>query len=338
MALKVYGVDFGTSMFKLYKKGKGIVVDEKNIIAIENGHKVMAIGNEAFEMYEKAPENVLVTYPVRNGVIADIAYMEALFSSFIKHMCGGSKPSAADYIVAVPTDITEVEKRAFADLIMSSIAKVHSIRVVEKPIAAALGADLDITNAHGVMVVDLGADTTEISVLSLGGIVLSRLLPVGGNRLDEAIAMTIKKHCNLYIGAKTAEQLKIELGSAYPDSDEYKSIYGRDVVTGLPTKKDISSKLIHEAIKDYLFQIIDAIKMILERTPPEISSDIIDSGIYITGGGAKIKGFDTLISQCTELNVNICSSPSNTVANGLGRMIEDPTLITLTQDIRRTVR
>lgn len=337
MALKVYGVDLGTSMFKLYKKGKGIVIDQKNIIAIENGHKVMAIGDEAFEMYEKAPENVLVTYPVRNGVIADIAYMEALFSSFIKRLSTG-KPAAADYIVAVPTDITEVEKRAFADLIMSSIAKVHSIRVVEKPIAAALGADLDITNAHGVMVVDLGADTTEISVLSLGGIVLSRLLPVGGNKLDEAIAMNIKKNCNLYIGAKTAEVLKMELGSAFPDSDEYKSIYGRDVVTGLPTKKDITSKLIYEAIKDYLFQIIDAIKMILERTPPEISSDIIDSGIYITGGGALIKGFDKLISQYTELNVNVCSSPSNTVAYGLGRMIEDPNLITLTQDIRRTTR
>lgn len=338
MALKVYGVDLGTSMFKLYKKGKGIVIDEKNIIAIENGHKVMAIGNEAFEMYEKAPENVLVTYPVRNGVIADIAYMEALFSSFIKQMCGGSKPSSADYIVAVPSGITEVEKRAFADLIMSSIAKIHSIRVVEKPVAAALGADLDITNAHGVMIIDLGADTTEISVLSLGGIVLSRLLPVGGNRLDEAIAMTIKKHYNLYIGSKTAEILKMELGSAFPDSDATKSIYGRDVVTGLPVKKDISAKLIHEAIKDYLYQIIDAIKMILERTPPEIAADIIDSGIYITGGGANIKGFDKLISLGTELSVNVCSSPSNTVAYGLGRMIEDPTLITLTQDIRRTAR
>ncbi len=338
MALKVYGVDFGTSMFKLYKKGKGIVIDQKNIIAIENGHNVMAIGDEAFEMYEKAPENVLVTYPVRNGVIADIAYMEALFSSFIKQMCKGSKPSSADYIVAVPTDITEVEKRAFADLILSSIAKVHSIRVVEKPIAAALGADLDITNAHGVMVVDLGADTTEISVLSLGGIVLSRLLPVGGNKLDEAIAMTIKKNCNLYIGAKTAEILKVELGSAFGDSDEVKSIYGRDVVTGLPTKKEISSALVYEAIKDYLFQIIDAIKMILERTPPEISSDIIDSGIYITGGGAGIKDFDKLISMGTELNVNICSSPSDTVAYGLGRMIEDPNLITLASDIRRTSR
>ena len=197
---------------------------------------------------------------------------------------------------------------------------------------------LSFTSKHSIVLPNISCSKTEISVLSLGGIVLSRLLPVGGNKLDEAIAMTIKKNCNLYIGAKTAEILKMELGSAFPDSDEYKSIYGRDVVTGLPTKKDITSKLIYEAIKDYLFQIIDAIKMILERTPPEISSDIIDSGIYITGGGANIKGFDQLISQGTELNVNVCSSPSSTVAYGLGRMIEDPTLITLTQDIRRTVR
>lgn len=335
MGSKILGVDFGTSVFKMYKKGKGIVIDQKNIIAIENGRNVIAVGDEAFEMYEKAPENVLVTYPVKNGVIADIAYMEALFSSFIKKAGGGSRPGPADYIVAVPTDITEVEKRAFTDLILSSVAKVHSINVVEKPVAAALGADLDITNARGVMMVDIGADTTEISVLSLGGIVLSRLLPIGGNKLDEAICMNIKKNCNLFIGSKTAEQLKKDLGSAFPGEKGVRSIYGRDVVTGLPVRKNIEADLIYDSIKDYLSQIIDAIKMILERTPPEITADIIESGIYITGGCANISGLDKLISQNTELKVNVCKNPEDTVAYGLGRIIEDPTLMTLTHDVRR---
>ena len=334
----IYGADIGTSNIKIYNGITKEILNEKNVIAIKNKKDIFAIGDEAYEMFEKAPENIKVSFPVKNGVIAELKDMESLFEKFFIKCNHPKVVRSGRFLIAVPTDVTDVERRAFQDVIAESDIRAKEIRIVEKPIAAALGADLDITNAHGVMVVDLGADTTEISVLSLGGIVLSRLLPVGGNKLDEAIAMNIKKNCNLYIGAKTAEVLKMELGSAFPDSDEYKSIYGRDVVTGLPTKKDITSKLIYEAIKDYLFQIIDAIKMILERTPPEISSDIIDSGIYITGGGALIKGFDKLISQCTELNVNVCSSPSDTVAYGLGRMIEDPNLITLTQDIRRTTR
>lgn len=335
MGRRVYGIDFGTKELKIYRKDKGLLVSQKNVIAIENGKKIIAIGDEAYEMYEKSPDNVLVVFPVKNGVIADIAYMEGLFSSFMKKINNGSRPSSADYVVAVPTDITDVEKRAFTDLILSSVAKVKSIRIVEKPIAAALGANLDITNAHGVMMVDIGADTTEISVLSLGGIVISRLLTIGGNTLDESICAVIKKHCNLYIGNKTAENLKVNLGSAFPRDEGTMSVYGRDVVTGLPVMKEIPSLLIYKAMREYLNNIVDAIRMILERTPPEISSDIIDSGIYVTGGCASIKYIGDLISKDTELDVNICDDPLNTVVNGLGRLIEDSTFLMLSSEIKK---
>ncbi len=334
MGKRVYGVDFGTKELKIYKKGKGIVVSEKNVIATENKNRIIAIGDEAYEMNEKAPENVEVIFPVKNGVIADIAYMEGLFSSFMKKINNGSKPSSADYLVAVPTDITDVEKRAFTDLILSSIAKIKSIRIIEKPIAAALGANLDINNAHGVMIVDIGADTTEISVLSLGGIVISKLLTIGGNTFDEAICASVKKNCNLYIGRKTAETLKIKLGSAYPTDEGTYTIFGRDVVTGLPLSKEIPSILVYDAMHEYLNSIFDAIRMILERTPPEISSDIIDSGIYITGGCASIRHLADLVSKETELGVNICDDSLNTVIKGLGRIIEDSTYQILPDSIK----
>ena len=338
MSGRVYGVDLGTSSIKIYKKGKGIVCNEKNIIAIENRKKVIAIGDSAYEMYEKSPENVDVSFPVRKGVIADIAHMEALFNGFIRKINKGGKAASARYVVAIPTDITEVEKKAFIDLIESSVAKVKDVVVVDKPIAAALGAELDITNARGVMMVDIGAATTEIAILSLGGIVISKLLPIGGETFDEAIATSIKKKCNLFIGNKTAGALKEELGCAYPTADGEKYIYGRNVVTGLPQEINIKSPLIYEAIKESLNAIVDAIKMILERTPPEISSDIIDSGIYISGGSALIRQFAELISEQTELQANICFNPASAVVKGLGRIIEEPALSQLAVDPRKTVR
>lgn len=332
---KVYGLDFGTRELKIYRRGKGIVVNEKDVIAIENKKKILAVGDEAFEMFEKAPDNVEIVFPVKNGVIADINYMEGLLSSFLKRVNNGKKASLADYVVAVPTDITDVQKRAFTDLIMSSNAKVNSIRIIEKPIAAALGADLDINNAHGVLIVDIGADTTEISVISLGGIVISRLLNIGGNTLDEAIAINVKKKCGLYIGQKTAEMLKIKIGSAFPVDEGSEMVFGRDVVTGLPVSKEVPSLLIYDAIYEYLANIIDSIRMILERTPPEISSDIIDSGIYLTGGCAHIKHLSELISKETELNVNICENSTDTVINGIKRVIEDGTYLKISSDFRK---
>lgn len=334
MASKVFGIDFGTSTIKVYRKGQGIVFNERNIIAISNKKNVIAVGDDAFEMYEKAPSNIKVSYPVRNGVIADVADMTALLTCFIKQLNGGKRPGAADYIVATPTDITEVERRSFYDLIASSDLKVGHIKIVEKPIADAVGAGLNVTNAHGVMVVDIGADTTEISVLSLGGIVLSKLIPVGGNRFDDAIKSMVKRKYNLYIGDKTAENIKKKLASAIPEVEGSVKIFGRDVVSGLPIEMEIKSSDVYEAISEYLFAIIDSTKIILERTPPEITADFIESGIYITGGSAKIFALDKLLHQETDLKINICPDSSSTVVNGLGKIMEEPKLANLADALR----
>lgn len=334
MALKAFGIDLGTSTIKIYKKGHGIVLNERNIIAIADRKKVIAFGDEAYDMYEKAPANISVSYPVRNGVIADVANMLTLINQFMQRISGGKRLGSADYIVAVPTDITEVERRAFYDLIMNSNLKVGNIKIVEKPVADALGAGLDVTTAKGVMVVNIGADTTEISILSLGGIVLSKLIQIGGNKLDESIKSIVKRKYNLYIGDKTAENIKKKLASALPQVEATVKVYGRDVVTGLPKEMEVSSGTVYEAIQEYLYTIIDSIRIILERTPPEISSDIIDSGIYITGGSANIFSLDELIHKETELKVNICPNASTTVVNGLGRIIEDHKLSSLADSLK----
>lgn len=334
MATKAYGIDFGTSTIKIYRKGSGIVLDERNIIAIADRKTIIASGNDAYDMYEKAPSNIAVTYPVRSGVIADVANMLALLNHFMFRISGGKRPGTADFIIAAPTDITEVERRSFHDLVASSNLKTRHIKIVEKPIADAVGAGLDVMTARGVMVVDIGADTTEVSILSLGGIVLSKIIPVGGNRLDEAIKNIVKRKYNLYIGDKTAENIKKKLASAFPTVEATVKVYGRDVVTGLPTEMEVSSANVYEAISEYMYNIIDAIKIILERTPPEISSDIIDSGIYVTGGSAKIFALDELLHKETGLKINICPDSTNTVVLGLGRIMEDHKLSSLADTLR----
>lgn len=337
MTGKIFGIDLGTSTIKIYQKNYGIIIDEKNMIAVANRKQVIAAGDEAYEMYEKAPANINVTYPVKNGVIADIANMLELLNYMIHKINKKSKKiTASTVIVAPPSDITEVEKRAFFDLVASSNIKTKNIKVVEKPIADAVGIGLDVTNAKGVMVVDIGADTTEVSILSLGGIVISKLIPIGGNRLDDSIKSYIKKNYNLIIGDKTAENIKKALATAVPSEEQSVRVYGRNVVTGLPAEVEISSAYVYESITEYLYSIVDAIRIILERTPPEISSDIIDSGIYVTGGSAYIKGLDKLISKETGLGVNICNEATNTVVNGLGRIIEDKKLISLACSLKQT--
>lgn len=334
MASKVYGIDFGTSTIKIYKRGQGVILDERNVIAVTDKKNVIAAGDDAFEMYEKAPSNILVTYPVRNGVIADVANMMALLKCFMQKTNGAKRLGASDFIVATPTDITEVERRSFYDLIASSGLKIGRIKIVEKPIADALGAGLEVMTARGVMIVDIGADTTEVSILSLGGIVLSKLIPVGGNKLDESIKNIVKKKYNLFIGDKTAENIKKKLACAFPTLQASVKVYGRDVVTGLPSEMEINSTDVFEAISEYLYTIIDSIRIILERTPPEISSDIIDSGIYVTGGSAKIFALDELLHKETDLKINICPDPSNTVVNGLGKIMEDNKLAVLADMIK----
>lgn len=334
MAQKIFGIDFGTSTIKISRKGHGIVLDERNVIAIADRKSIIATGDEAYDMYEKAPANVLVTYPVRNGVIADVENMTALLNHFMRKVCGSKRPGTADYIVATPTDVTEVERRSFYELISHSGLRYRHIKIVEKPIACALGAGLEIMDAKGVMIVDIGADTTEVSIISLGGIVLSKLIPIGGNKMDEAIKNTVKKKYNLYIGDKTAENIKKKLASAIPDVKASVKVFGRAVVSGLPEEMEVDSETVYEAIIEYIYNIIDAIRIILEKTPPEISSDIIDEGIYISGGSAGIFGLRELISKETGLKVNICEDSANTVAKGLCRIMDEPGLSSLATVLR----
>lgn len=329
MAGKAIGIDFGTSSIKFYKNGEGVILHEKSVIAIYNKVHTFAVGNEAFEMYEKAPANIDVSYPVKNGVIADIGNMQAMIDYFFQVLDGKRKLKGADYYIAVPTDITEVEKRAYFDLISNTNLRPKKIHVVEKPIADALGMNLDITKSTGTLVVDIGANTTEISVLSLGGIVLSRLIPVGGNKFDEAIITKIKKDKNFVIGEKSAELIKKTIGSAYV-TDETMDICGRNLVTGLPSEITVSGEDVYDALNELFQNIVDSIKIILERTPPEISSDIYKSGVYITGGSSRIKDLGRYVYEQLGLKVNLCEEPESTVIAGLGAIIEDPNLAKLT--------
>lgn len=324
---KTFGIDLGTRALKIYKKNEGVIYDAKNILAIADSSRIIAIGDDAFEMFGKAPSNIEVTYPVKFGVIADIKNMQSMLNLVFEEIAKThGKLNGADFIITAPTDITEVEKKAFVDLVAKTDIKPRKVRIAERPIADALGAGLNVTEATGVMVVDIGADTTEISVLSLGGIVLSRLVPIGGNKFDEDIINSVKKKYNLVIGNKTAEVIKINLATSIaPEEGKVDTIkvYGRDVVNGLPTEKEIDSAFVYESISEHLHNIVDSVKIILEHTPPEIASDIIDSGIYVTGGSAKIRNLDILLGNETELKINICEDSANTVALGLGKIIEN---------------
>lgn len=316
-----YGIDLGTSNIKIYSKTEDEVLVEKNMIAFANKKQLFAYGNSAFEMYEKAPSNIQISYPLNNGVIADIKNMELLLKSFMNDLMHNAiKP--ADYYVAVPWDVTEVEKRAFYDLVKESGIKAKKIMIVEKSIADGLGMDIDVKNAQGVLVVNVGFDTTEISILSLGGVVISKLITVGGRQFDEAIRDAVRKEYSLVIGAKTAEHVKVQLKELEKEG-KAAIVYGRDIRTGLPVEREIPPSLVNDALKPLFSDIIDNVKVILERTPPELAADIYRHGIYVTGGASQVAHFNELLSTGTGLNVNSSENPIASAALGLAKIIKD---------------
>jgi len=321
LAYNVYGIDLGTNNIKIYSKNDDKILVEKNMIAIENKHTVFAYGDSAFDMYEKAPGNITVSYPLSHGVIADIKNMETLVKFFISDFQDGSlKPS--DFIIAVPSDITEVEKRAFYDLIKDAGVKAKKIMVVEKAVADGLGMGIDVKTSQGVIVVNVGYETTEISILSLGGIVLSRLIKVGGAKFDEAIRNAVRKEFSLIIGGKTAENIKMSI----PELDEAGNgaiVYGRDIVTGLPVEREIPTKLVISSLEEHFNTIIDNVKVILERTPPELGADIYRNGIYLTGGASQVAHLAERLHDGTGLKVNISENPLTSVAIGLAKIINE---------------
>lgn len=321
MQNNVFGIDLGTSNIKIYHRADDTILVEKNMIAIENKNNVFAYGDSAFDMYEKAPSNIHISYPLSNGVIADIHNMEKIVRFFINDLTGNSIKSS-DYYIAVPTDVTEVEKRAFYDLIKDANVKAKRIMVVEKAVADGLGLDIDVKNSQGVLIVNVGFDTTEISILSLGGIVLSRLIKVGGQKFDDAIRAAVRKQYNLIIGGKTAENVKIALAELEKEG-KGAIVYGRDIVTGLPVERELPTALIDECLLEHFYTIIDNIKVILERTPPELAADIYRHGIYLTGGASQVSHLAELIQKGTGLKVNVSENPVTSVALGISRIIKD---------------
>ena len=322
MAGNIFGVDLGTRNLKVYSKGLGKVFNEKNAVAIVGKNRLYAYGDRAYDMYEKAPESIDIKFPINKGVIADYNFMQTMLYEFLeKHSKG--RVHGAEFVVAVPTDITEVEKKAFFDIFYKSSLKSRLVLLCEKPIADAVGLGIDVNEPTGVMVVDFGADTTEISVISLGGLVLSTLLNFGGNRIDESIISYIKKNFNLVIGQKTAMQLKETLANGIGSNEDSMVVVGRNLLSGLPIEMEVTSETVYEAIKSDLASVCTSIKMILERTPPELAKDIIHDGIYITGGGSQIKDLDTLFTDITGIKVNQCEIPEECVVRGLVKIVSD---------------
>lgn len=317
-----FGIDVGTGNLKIFNRADGTIVCEKNTIAIVEGDRMYAYGDAAYSMYEKAPESIEVSFPVVNGVIADFDNMQTMLLEMLEHKLG-ARLKGSEIVIAVPNDITEVEKKAFYDLMAKTKVKLQSILLCEKPLADAMGLGLDITQPNGIMIVDMGADTTEISVISLGGLVISNLLPIGGNRLDELILTYLRRHFNLFIGNKTARSLKENIGYTSPDYEASQKVVGRDVVSGLPIEMEIESHVVYEGIKDELENLSNNIKIILEKVPPELAKDVVNSGIYLTGGGAKLNGLAEYLNQITNIQINVAQDGETAVARGLGQVLCD---------------
>ncbi|MBQ6106010.1 MAG: rod shape-determining protein [Lachnospiraceae bacterium] len=325
MAVKVFGIDFGTDSTKIYRKGQGVVFHQKSAISFRNHKKIIAIGDEAFEMYGKTPDAIDVRFPINHGVIAEFANMLSLLNCMFLDLTRiFGKFRGATFYITVPSDITEVEKKAFYDLVDSSIVRPRKIYLVEKPIADAIGAGIDIVKSQGTMLVNIGADTTEISIISLGGIMFSKLLPVGGNQFNEAIINNIRKKYNLLIGTKTAEMLKCDLVHFSSVRDDTENAFGRDLVTGLPRECEITTELVNNAVAEQMQTIFENIRVILDRTPPEIAADVYHNGIYVTGGSAALNGLDFLFrTNLGDNKINVSDYGSMTVTTGLAKVIED---------------
>lgn len=316
-----FGIDLGTSNIKIYSLADDSILVEKNMIAIQNKKSVFAYGDSAYDMYEKAPSNIEISFPLSNGVISDINNMEELIRFFINDLSRNSiKPG--DFYITVPTDITDVEKRAFYDLLKEADVKAKHIWRVEKAIADGLGLGVDVKTSQGVLVVNVGYDTTEISILSLGGIVRSRLIKTGGFKFDEAIRNAVRKSFNLVIGSKTSEEVKNTLSDLIA-ADEPAVVYGRDLVTGLPVERELPTDMVSESMNEAYKVIIDNIKVILEITPPELAADIYKHGLYLTGGASQSAHLGEKIAKSTGLKVNVSENPITSVAIGLSKIMKN---------------
>jgi len=318
------GIDLGTATTLVYLRGEGIVLCEPSVVAIyKNTGLPLAVGEEAKRMLGKTPGSIVAIRPMRDGVIADFAVTEEMLRYFIKKAYSRKMVVGPRIVIAVPSGITEVERRAVKD--SANRAGAREVIPVEEPIAAAIGVGLPIAEPQGSMIIDVGGGTTEIAVLSLGGIVYARSIRVGGDEMDLAIVEHMKKNYNLMIGERTAEKIKIKIGSAWPIDEELSiEVRGRDLITGLPKFIKANSEEIRTALETPLREIVEAAKVTLERTPPELASDLIERGIVLCGGGSLLRGLDKLISEETGLACFVADDPLTAVAIGTGKILEEP--------------
>lgn len=317
------GIDLGTATTLVFVKGEGVVLCEPSVVAIERGTShVLAVGEEAKRMLGRTPGNIIAIRPMKDGVIADFEITEAMLRYFIKKVHHRRVLVRPRIVIAIPSGITEVEKRAVKD--SAERAGAREVFLIEEPIAAAIGAGLPIQEPIGNMIIDVGGGTTEIAVISLAGTVFSKSIRIGGDEMNEAIIEYLKKTYNLMVGERTSEDIKIKIGSAYPLEEEMSvEVKGRDLVAGLPKTVTVTSEEVREALQEPLRAILEVIKMSLERTPPELAADLIDHGIVMAGGGSLLRGLDKLISEETGLPVHITEDPVTAVANGTGRVLSE---------------
>ena len=320
---KDIGIDLGTANTLIFMKNKGIIMREPSVVAVDTRNDtVKYVGQQAKDVVGRTPGSIVTMRPLKDGVIADFDITASMLQIFIKKVCGNTFFTRPNIIICIPSGVTEVERRAVREVAVK--AGGRRVSIIEEPMAAAIGAGLPVAEATGSMVVDIGGGTSEVAVISLGGIVTARSVRVGGDEFDSAIIQYVKRKHNLLIGERTAETIKIEIGSAYTyENEEPLEIKGRNLVDGLPKNIMISPEEVREALEDSLSNVIDAIKTTLERTPPELSADIIDHGIVLTGGGALLRGLDRLISQETGMLVKVAEDPLDCVAKGTGKVLDD---------------
>ncbi|MEK6554051.1 MAG: rod shape-determining protein [Bdellovibrionota bacterium] len=333
-------IDLGTANTLVYVKGKGIILNEPSVVAVQKNYRgmqnrVLAVGKEAKDMLGRTPGSIVAIRPIKDGVIADFEVTSKMLQYFIKKSVEqtGSKISVPPrIIICVPYGITQVEKRAVKE--SAHAAGAREVYLIEEPMAAAIGAGLPITEPTGNMVVDMGGGTTGVAVISLGGIVYCKSIKVAGDKYDEAIVNYIRRQFNLLIGERTAENIKIKIGNAYPfEEEKYMEVKGRDLVAGAPKTIEVSSSQINDALMDPLTEVVDAVRTALEKTPPELASDIVDNGIVLTGGGALLANLDVLLRERTGLPVTIAENPLSCVVLGSGKVLEEIELLkTLTVD------
>lgn len=331
------GIDLGTASVLVYLKGRGIVLHEPSVVAIDKSTgKIIAVGEEARRMLGRTPGNIVAIRPLRDGVIADYDVTERMLRYFIQKACGKRFLFKPRVMVCIPTGVTSVEERAALQATLQAGARQAFL--IEEPLAAALGAGLNISEATGHMVVDIGGGTTDIAVLSLGGIVCNNSLRVGGGKFDEAIVRYIRREYNLMIGERTAEELKIKIGTAYPANrreDETMEIRGRDLVTGLPKTITVSARESYYALQEPVEAVVNAVKEVLEKTPPELAADIINQGIVMTGGGSLLNGLDTLLSKETGLAVHVADDAISCVALGAGVALTSMHVLPAVKTVRK---